>query len=127
MLLATIRQLLGGEVRPLDVAVIDPTGAHLPGFDASRPAGSTTTAVPVSNASAVLAAANANRRKLIINNISGKTVYVVFGATATKAGATFPLPNNQVYDGDLNGYTGVVSGILDSGSGNVNVTEVTTT
>lgn len=124
-LAATIR-LLTGDVRALDVAVVDPTGAHVPGFDSSRPAGSTTTSVPVSAVTALLAASNPARRQLIINNLSGKTLQVAFEATATVGTAVFPIPANTAWVSPLDGYTGDVSGILGSGTGNVNVTEVTT-
>lgn len=123
---ATIR-LLTGDVRAIDVAVIDPTGAHVPGFDSSRPAGSTTTVVPVSTTTALLAAANPARRQLIINNLSGKTLLVAFEATAVGASAAFPIASNTVWMGPLDGYTGDVSGILAGGAGSVNVTEITTT
>lgn len=126
---ATIRLLgLTDAVRALDVAVIAPDGTHVPGFDASRPSQSAATVVIVPNTvgGVILAAANPARRKLIVHNKAGRTVYVALEATAAVASASFPLANNQVWEGDLNGYTGDVSAICQSGSGDVNVTEITT-
>lgn len=124
-LLAATVALLTGDIRALDVAIRKSDGTHLSGFDATRPANATTTTVPVSTTSATLAAANTARRKLIVHNKSGKTLYVAFDTTAVVANAAFPVANNTVWESDLNGYTGVVSGILSSGTGDVNVTEVT--
>lgn len=124
LLSATIA-LLTGDIRALDVAIRKADGTHLSGFDQSRPANSTTTSVAVSTTSALLAASNPARRKLIVHNKSGKTLHVAFEATAVEANAAFPIANNTVWESDLNGYTGDVSGILSTGSGSVNVTEVT--
>jgi hypothetical protein len=129
MFAATLRLLgLTDSVRAVDVAVIAPDGSHVPGFDASRPANSATTVVIVPNTvgGILLAAANVARRKLIVHNKSGRTIYIAFEATAAVATASFPVANNNVWEGDLNGYTGDVSAICTSGSGDVNVTEVTT-
>lgn len=127
LLAATLRLLgVNEEVRALDVAVVDGDGAHLTGFDASRPANSVTTTVAVSTTSALAAAANPDRRKLIIYNKSGRTVGIAFEATAVFASAAFDIANNGVWESDLNGYTGDVSAIVASGSGNIRVTEVTT-
>lgn len=125
---ATLRLLgLTGDIRAVDVAVVDGNGAHVTGFDPSRPANSATSVVivPATVGGILLAAANPARRKLIIHNKAGKTLYIAQETTAAQATAAFPLANNAVWESELNGYTGDVSAIVASGSGDVNVTEVT--
>lgn len=119
--------ILGSDsIRAAAVALYDAAGNQLSGFDSSRPANAGLTTVPVTNMSAVLLAANAARRTAVIYNDSGKTLYVAFAATATTAAYTYPVPSHSTLELPLNGYTGVISGILPSGSGNAVVTEVTT-
>ena len=90
-----------------------------------RPATATLANVTVSTASAVLLAANASRRKMVLFNDSGRTVYVAFAATASLTSATRRVLDGDTYESLLDGYTGVVSGIVSIGSGPVRVTEVT--
>ena len=125
-LLGASLRALGVDVRAQDVAVVDGAGNHVTGFDSSRPANATLTSVATSTTSAELAAANAARRQLFIHNDSSKTLYVAFAATATTTAFTVAIGANGSVPFALNGYTGVVSGILSSGSGNARVTEVTT-
>lgn len=125
-LISASLRLLTGDVRALDVAINDANGNQLSGFDPSRPATATIATVAVSTTSAVLAAANAARRRLSVTNESNSTLYIAFAATATATAYTIPLAKGQTWEGVLNDYTGVVSGILAAGTGSARVTEVTT-
>jgi hypothetical protein len=124
LLSASLRVL--GETRALDVAIIDGAGAHVTGFDASRPATSSITSVATSTTSATLLAANTARRQFYIYNDSGSNLFVAFAATATATAFTVLIPKNGFFASEMNGYTGVISGILSSGTGNARLTEVTT-
>ena len=109
----------------LAVAMVDGNGDQLTGFDGSRPANAAVTAVPSSLTSVVLLAANPARRQVLIVNRSTKTLHIQFGAAATVAGSSFFLGPNANYEGPLDGYTGVISGIWTAVNGQANVTEVT--
>lgn len=122
---ATLR-LLGADVRALDVAVVDAAGAHVPGFDGSRPASATLTNVTVTTTSTILKASNPARRRLIIHNDSNGRLLVAFASVATATAFTVEIGGNNTYEGPLNDYTGDVSAIRASGSSTVRVTEVTT-
>ena len=123
LLTATVRLLTN--TRALDVAIVDGNGDQLTGFNASRPANATLTTVATSTTSATLAASNANRAQLAIFNDANKPLRVAFAATATATAFTVLIPGNGQWSGDLNSYTGDVSGLLESGTGNARVTEVT--
>ena len=123
-LIPSARTLANGV--PLDVAVVDLQGNQLGGFDASRPSAATLATITVTNASVLLAAANAARRQLVVFNDGGNIVYVAFAATATTTAFTVRIPANGTYETVRDGYTGDVSAIRASGSGPVRVTEVTT-
>lgn len=124
--------LFQGSYRPLgdaiavDVAILDPTGAQLSGFDASRPATAAITNVPSSATSVTILAANAARRQVIIQNKSTKVLYLAFAATATLSLFTVIVAANGVYESPLNGYTGLITGIWSAVNGSAVVTEVTT-
>lgn len=123
---ATIRSLTG-DVRALDVAVVDGAGAQLTGFDASRPAAAAETNPSLNQVSAVLLTANAARRKFFINNTTGSTLYAKFGTAASPTSYTILVPKNGSYESDTDGYTGVIHAVLASGTAAPIVTEVTTT
>lgn len=125
LLSATIR-LLTGDVRALDVAVVDTSGNQVSGFDHSRPATAAHTTVATSTTSATLFASNAARRQIFVHNDSNTTLFVSFAATATSTAFAALLPKNTAWASELNGYTGVVSGILMTGTGNARLTEVST-
>lgn len=125
-LISASLRALGLDVRAMDVAVVDGAGNHVTGFDSSRPANATLTSVATSTTSAVLAAANAARRGLFVHNDSGKILYVAFAATASASAFTAAIGANQSVLFPSEGYTGVVAGVLSSGTGNARVTEVTT-
>lgn len=83
------------------------------------------TSVSVSATSAVLATTGA-RKYAIVYNASGSNLYLAFGDTAaTSAGNyTVVVSPNSAYE--IPGiYQGALSGVLNSGSGNVSVTIVT--
>lgn len=124
MFLGSFRELLNG-VRAADVAVVDANGLQLSGFDQTRPANAALTSVATSTTSAELLAANAARRQVTIYNDSNSTLYVAFAATATASAFTVLIPKAGAWESALNGYTGVISGILASSTGNARVTEVT--
>jgi len=121
---ASLRTLT--DARPMDVSIVDGTGAHVTSFATpTPPANATLTSVVTSTTSAVLAALNTSRRQLIIVNDSNKVLYIAFAATATSTAYTVQLGGGATYVSPLGGYTGVVSGILQAATGNARVTEVT--
>jgi hypothetical protein len=118
--------ILPNDIRAASVALYDASGNQLSGFDSSRPATATLTSVPASVTSVVLAALNAARRQLIIVNNGSKTLYVAFAATATTSAFSFIISSNATWIGNMNSYTGVVSGIWSAVNGNAQVTEIAT-
>lgn len=89
------------------------------------PANATLSNVTVSTTSAVILAANPDRQRFTIWNNAGRHVFVAFAATATTTAFSIDMPNNSLYESDLNDYSGVVSAITSAGSGPVRVTEIT--
>ena len=114
------------DIRAASVVLYDGQGNLLSGFDSSRPATATITTLAATNASQTLLAANPARRQIYIVNEATKTLFVAFGATASATVYTFAIAGGQIAITMLNGYTGVLSALLSSGTGNVRVTEVTT-
>src|SRR3990167_8860329 len=123
LLTAAVRLLTN--TRALDVAVVDGNGDQLTGFNASRPANATLATVATSTTTAVLQASNAARAQLLIVNDSNKPLLVAFAATATTTDYSVLIPGNGQWESVLNGYTGDVAAILESGTGSARVTEVT--
>ena len=76
--------------------------------------------VSVTTASTTILAANASRLAAIIKNMSSTTVYVKFGTGATTG--SFELEEDDVLICDV--YTGIITGIVASGSAIVSVVEV---
>ena len=70
-----------------------------------------------------LISANANRRSLTIFNNSTAILYVVFGVTATQAGAKVPIGAGGFYEMSSPCYVGVISGIWASANGNASIYE----
>lgn len=126
MSLSASQVALANDLRALVVGIFDPAGNQLSGFDASRPANATITTVPVTTTDAVLLAANAARRGVVLTNEANKTLFVAFGVTASNTAYTYPVPAGQTLTLPLNGYTGALHAVLSAGSGNVRVTEITT-
>lgn len=83
-------------------------------------------AVDVNAISAVvLAEANRGRRGVFIHNNTGNDLYVKFGVGATPSSFTVKMPAGSFYEfPGLPIYVGVVTGILSSGDGVVQVTEL---
>lgn len=117
-----------GDARPMDVVLLNSAGQPVFGFDPSRPSTATQTQLTFTAAAQAIAAANAARRQLIVVNNTNKTLFLSFAGAATLSNYAIPVASGATYIGDLNGYTGDVSGILasaPSSSNKVNVTEVT--
>ena len=81
-------------------------------------------AVPVTTASTTLLAANTSRRMALISNDSGQILYVKLGSSASSVSYAAKLLDQEsaVIYGAY--YTGIITGILASGSGSAVVTEV---
>jgi len=120
---ASIRSLTNA--RPLDVAMNDANGDQLTGFDSSRPATAVLTTVAASVVSVLFLASNVARRQAGIVNDSSKTLYLAFAATASTTAFTKLLGAGAQYETPLDGYTGAISGIWSSASGNARITEIT--
>lgn len=88
-----------------------------------RGASSTPARVATSTTSAQLIAANASRKKVVIHNDSAGILYVKFGTTASATDFTYRLASQT--DKAITKYTGRIDGILDTGTGNAQVSEVT--
>jgi len=114
------------DIRASAVAVVDTTGTQLSGFDPSRPATATISTVASSATSVTLLASNPARRRIVIVNESSKTLFVAFAATATTSAYTVAVAGNATFQGVLNDYTGIVTGIWSAVSGNARITEITT-
>lgn len=82
------------------------------------------TSPSTSTTSATLLAANVARKGATIYNDSAAVLYVKFGATASSTSFTVPLAANAYYEVP-GGYTGIIDGILVSGTGAGRVTELT--
>lgn len=80
--------------------------------------------VSTSTASATLIAANTARVAAQIYNDAAAVLYVKFGATASATSFTVPLAANSYYEVP-GGYTGIIDGILASGTGTSRATELT--
>lgn len=81
----------------------------------------TVTSVSVSTTVATLSASNAAKTKVIVYNESG-TLFVKLGSGATSASYSYRLTANSTLE--IDGYTGIVTGIKASGTSNALVTEV---
>jgi len=85
---------------------------------------STTARVATSTTVATLRAANTARKGLTVFNESGAVLYVKLGSAASATDYTYAAPANGYYEVPY-GYTGIVTGILASGTGFAQVTELT--
>ncbi len=114
-------------VGPIDANIIsiDP-GIVFP-ITIEQPPDSTVVAIAQTTSSAVLAAANADRRGLSIYNNSNRVMFVRASAgAATLSNWTVRLGRNDYYELPFPVYTGEVTGIWASGSGgSAQVTEFT--
>jgi hypothetical protein len=84
----------------------------------------TSSSVPSSTTTQILAAANTNRRSLTIFNNSTAILYVCFSETATQARAKVPIGAGGFYEMPTGVvYTGIVSGIWTDTNGNASIHE----
>lgn len=125
MLSPSLRDLVNA--RAADVAIVDANGDQITTFTSvvTPPSTATITSVASSAVSVTLLAANADRRRVVINNESTKKLYIAFAATATATAYTYTVAPQQVWDGVLNDYTGDISGIWAAANGFARITEVT--
>jgi len=100
-----------------DGTVIDPAADGLP----VASAGSITT-VAASASAVSLLAANTDRKSARIVNDSTAVLYVALGETASATNYTAKLAADEAFNFD--GYTGAVSGIWASATGNARITEL---
>ena len=121
---ASLRNL--PNARSMDVNIVDSNGDPITSFTSVQtpPATAALTSVATSTTSVQLLASNAARRKFLIHNDASKTLYVAFAATATSTAFSVLIPGNGSYESDVNDYTGEISGILQTGSGNARITEL---
>lgn len=139
----SVRELTNA--RPMDVALVDANGDQLVTIDTNvtgtvdvnvtnaevpvtfaAPSTASLSQVASSNTSVTLLAANPNRKKFIIYNGSGKTLYVAFSATATTTAFSLLVSSKTLYESELNDYTGVISGIWNGNDPNgAVITELT--
>ena len=93
--------------------------------DPSRPAAAAKTSVALSTTSVLLVPSNPDRRFVSIYNLSNRTLYLSFGATASLTDFTVQVPKDVYFEGQKDGYTGDISGIWQSsGTGAAKITEV---
>lgn len=89
----------------------------------TTPSQTATLASPAtSTSSAVLLAAAGNRKMATIVNDSAGVLFVAFAATASASAYTVRVASNGYYELPQPVYGGVISGILDTGTGNARVT-----
>ena len=81
----------------------------------------TVSRVSTSTSSVTLAAANANRKKLIVVTELG-TTHIKLGSTASVTDYSFYAPSRTTIEIDT--YTGIVTAVRTSGTGDVQVTEI---
>jgi len=103
-------KLVGSSSAPLQTqAVTSSTGVT------TRPATSTTVAT--------LKAANTARKGLTVYNEGTALLYVNLGPGASATNYTYAMPANAYYEVPY-GYTGIVTGMLATGSGSAQITEL---
>jgi len=98
---------------------VSASGAASVAFPKSSSA--TITRVATSTAATTIAAANANRKRLIVTTESGVN-YIAYGATASSTNYTVNLGANATLDEDM--WLGSVSLTRSTGTGSVQVTEI---
>jgi hypothetical protein len=114
-----------GSSEALDVALVDGSGGQIttiPTQDAMS-ATATITRVATSTSSAQLLAANTDRNQAtIVNDSAAAILYVKFGTTASATDYSYLLYPNDTLVADR--YTGRIDGILSTGTGNAQITEL---
>lgn len=97
------------------------------GLTITRPATATVTTTSTSQTVATLKASNTNRLGIIVYNNSNNVLYVKLGTGATTTDWTYKMdPDTSLPPEWFAGYTGVITGIHDTGlTGTARVTELT--
>lgn len=90
----------------------------------SRPGSSSVASVAGSATVVTLQAANTARRGLTVYNDSTSALYVKLGSGASTSSFTVKLQAAATYELPYPAYTGIVTGIWDTATGNARVTEV---
>lgn len=78
--------------------------------------------VATSTTNATLLSSNSSRKKAVIVNDSNSILYVKYGTTATATSYTYKLQSDDTLE-ETN-YTGRIDGILDTGTGNAQTTDI---
>jgi hypothetical protein len=78
--------------------------------------------VATSTTSATLISSNSSRKKAVIVNDSTSILYVKYGTTASATSYTYKLQSDDTLE-ETN-YTGRIDGILDTGTGNAQTTDI---
>ena len=108
--------------KAIAVALVDSSGNQINPIQASSAALSNV----AGNASSVtLLASNTSRKGVFIFNDSSSILYVKFGSTASTSSFTFRLTPFALYESKSPVYTGIITGIWDSATGNARITEIT--
>ncbi len=110
-----------------DVSLVDGNGDQLTGFDSSRPATATLSALPFSATSQVLLVSNPARREFLVYNATNKPVNIAYAATSSATAFSFILAAGASFESVLNSYTGVISAFWPAAAtGSLHTTEITT-
>jgi len=91
--------------------------------NSSAPSTATVSRVATSGTVATLAASNSSRKGLDVQNESSGILYVKFGSAATTTDYTLQIPAGGYWEMPTRRYTGIVTGILSTGSSSAQVTE----
>lgn len=114
---------IGDSAVPVETAPQDAGGNHI-----QQSSGTATLANVAASASSVtLQASNGGRAGLIIVNDSTVSCYVKYGSSASTSSYTYKLGPGGILECGPAGiiYTGIVTGIWDSATGNARMTELT--
>lgn len=88
-------------------------------------ASSTLSSVAAATSSTTLAAGNSSRKAFYVYNDSSSAMYLAFAATATTTAYTVKVPANNFFEMPTSPvYTGAISGIWDTATGNARITEM---
>ena len=85
---------------------------------------STVTAVAASATVVTLVAANGGRKGLIVYNDGTVDMYIKFGPTATTSSFTYKVVGGGTLEMAQPIYTGIVTALWDSASGNARITQL---
>lgn len=126
MLVGASLRDLGTDVRAQDVAIVDGSGNQVTTFSSVpvAPANAIITAPNVTTTDSVILAANVNRKKFLIQNDSGRKIFIAYGAVATAVAYTILLGIGNSYESEIGDFTGVIHAITSGGSGPIRVTEL---